>query len=164
MEKLSSCQKPSARQLLRVTLIDIRTVAEKISRAPSMSACRVARIIEAAGFHRQTAATDAAVELVAQPGHFFDPGIEMRPEVPADPGPIRLGRRSPFRQFLKLPCDFGNRKAKFLGHKSKREAPDISSQESSLTTAIADGRDQSLGFIKPDRRDRQDPCAQQVLR
>lgn len=132
------------------------------SRSRSALGGDIVGVVELAGLQAQTAAADAAVEIVAQRLQLRDPPVEAFADRLADLPPVEARRRAPLRQAAQMVADLVEREAEFLHDQDETQPPDIAAQKAALVARGAVRLDQPLILVEADRRGREAGAAREV--
>ncbi len=112
-------------------------------------------VVERAVGEAEAAATDTAVEFVAQGCHLCDAGVEFRAEERGEVFPVSFGRGAFVGKAGQGSADFCDGKPHALSDHHKAEAADIGAGVAALPRVGAIGEHQTLFLIVADGGDRE---------
>jgi len=129
----------------------IGSVAQEVARARAQLACRVMGVVELARFERETAATDAGSELIAQVHQQSDLLVESRAPQRCQPLPVLLGRRGMVGERGEGAADFIELQPDLLRSLDEREPAQHAPLIPPLVAIGPLGLDQPVRFVEAQR-------------
>ena len=100
--------------ILDLFLLGVKPITQQIAGAGAVPRHPVFRIVQCAFLQRQTATSNTAIQILAQPGEGIDAPVQFAPKPAADAPPITQCRRSLQRERFQLRFYLVEREAKLL--------------------------------------------------